>query len=266
MDVAEDTGNERWHQALAFLLAGVVVAAAVGLLRIVTDGGATSSPSDGATVSSWEEVSWDGGRLDRDRLTLYFTGAPPAPADNPCARAYEAVAEPTGGAMVVTVRGLAGSPMPPGQGCEDIGYARSVTVDLPEPLQGRTVIDGASGQRRAVSDVTLLLTPSWLPAGYDRSRKYVESQVGTALDTQEWALDGHPNEGLLVEQGSADELARPRSDAVVLRRPTVRGRAGDGLERQGIRRPRLRVLGRRSTRLPCLLERAPRASCCPPAR
>jgi hypothetical protein len=125
--------------------------------------------------------------------------------------------------MVVTLRPVAGPPLPPDQGCEDIGYDRTVTVDLPAPLQGRCVVDGASGQQQAISDAAELLTPSWLPAGYDLSWEYVESEIDTYLDTRTWALDGHPSERLLVEQGGVDEVGRPGLEPVVLDRPTVRG-------------------------------------------
>jgi hypothetical protein len=211
--------NERWRQAVAFVVAGVVVAAAVGLFRIVVDGGETPTASGDQTSALGGPVPWDGARRDGDRLTLYFTGARPLQADDPCSRAYEAVAEPTDDTMVLTVRPVAGSPLPPGQGCEDIGYSRSVTVDLPAPLRSRPIIDGASGERRSISDVAQLLTPSWLPAGYHFSWEYVESD----LDIQEWVMDGNPNVRLLVEQGGADEVGRPGLDPVVLDRPTVRG-------------------------------------------
>jgi hypothetical protein len=219
LGVAEDERNERWRRAVAFLVAGVVVAAAVGLFWIVTEGGETPTASGEETVASGEPVPWDGARRDGDRLTLYFTGARPAQADDPCSRAYEAVAEPTDDTMVVTVRPLAGSPLPPDHACTAEGYARSVTIDLPAPLRGRPIIDGASGQPRPISDVAGLLEPSWVPAGYHVSREYVWLDV----DTQEWARDGHPDERLRIEQVDVDKVARPGFDPVVLDRPTVRG-------------------------------------------
>jgi hypothetical protein len=203
---------------LAFLVVGIVVAAGVGLSWIVRDGSRTPNAS-GETIALEEPVSWEGGRLDRDRLTLYFIGARPAQAGDPCSRAYKAVVEPTNDAMVVSVRAVAGPPLLPGHGCTSEGYERSVTVDLPAPLQGRPIVDGASGQRRSISDVALLLRPSWLPAGYHPSGEHVHLDV----DTQEWTLEGHPDERLLVEQGDVDKVARPGFDPVVLDRPTVRG-------------------------------------------
>jgi hypothetical protein len=217
--MAEGERNERRRQVLVFLVVGVVVAAAAALLWTVTDGGETPNASDDATIALEEPVSWDGGRLDRDRLRLYFVGARPAQPGDPCSRAYEAVVEPTDDTVVVSVHPVAGPPLAPGQGCTAEGYARSVTVDLPEPLQGRPIVDGASGERRSISDVALLLEPSWLPTGYHRSREYVELDI----DTQEFALEGDPDVRLLVEQGDVDPLARPGFDPVVLDRPAVRG-------------------------------------------
>jgi hypothetical protein len=166
-------------------------------------------------------VRWDGARLVRgtpERLTLYFTGGPPGPPDQPCARTYQATATPGADKMTVTVRELPAPPLPPGHGCADVGYGRTVAVELPEPLGGRRVVDGATGKERPVIDAALLLTPSWLPAGYRFVREWVEAGV----DFREWAPD-EPDTRLLVDQGDAGKLARPGLDPVVLARPVVRG-------------------------------------------
>jgi hypothetical protein len=166
-------------------------------------------------------VRWDGARLVRgrpERLTLYFTGGPPGPPDQPCARTYQATATPSADKMTVTVRELPAPPLPPGHGCADVGYGRTVTIALPEPLRGRRVVDGATGKERPVIDAALLLTPSWLPAGYRFVREWVEAGV----DFREWAPD-EPDTRLLVDQGDAGKLARPGLDPVVLARPVVRG-------------------------------------------
>jgi hypothetical protein len=257
LDVAADERNGRWRQALAFLVAGVVVAAAVGLFWIVTEGGRTSSTADDATTAIEVPAPWDGARLGRNRLTLYFTGARPLQADDPCSRAYEAVAEPTDDMMVVTVRALAGSPLPPGQGCEDIGYDRSVTVDLPEPLEGRPVVDGASGQQRTVSNAAELLTPSWLPAGYHLSWEYVNSEIDTYIDRREWVVDGQPDVRLLVEQGDVDEVGRPGLDPVVLDRSTVRGMPATVWKTKGFDDLVCVSWAERLCGPPCVLERHP---------
>lgn len=230
VDVADDERIRRWRQALAFVAAGVVVAGAVGVLSLVTEGGgasrASGDASGGESTASIGTVPWDGARLEGDRLTLYFTGARPARAGDPCSRAYEAVAEPTEDTIVVTVRAFAPAPGPPDQPCTAVGYSRSVAVNLPEPLRGRTVVDGATGQRKTISDAAALLTPSWLPAGYHFSTESVTSDTDSSVHEQVWAQEGPSQTRLLVEQGGEDpnELGTPGFEPVVLDRPTVRGR------------------------------------------
>jgi hypothetical protein len=109
--------------------------------------------------------------------------------------------------------------LPPRHGCAAVGYERTVTIELPEPSRGRPVVDGATGEQRPVIDAALLLTPSWLPAGY----RFVRERVEFGIDFREWAPDGRPDVRLLVDQGDADKLARPGFDPVVLGRPVVRG-------------------------------------------
>jgi hypothetical protein len=120
--------------------------------------------------------------------------------------------------MSVTLRELSAAPLPPGHGCADVGYGRTISIELPEPLRDRLVLDGATGEQRPVIDAGLLLTPSWLPAGY----RFVSERVEFGIDSREWAPDG-PDERLLVDQGDAGKLARPGFDPVVLARPVVRG-------------------------------------------
>jgi hypothetical protein len=166
-------------------------------------------------------VRWDGARLvrgDPDRLTLYFVGGPPGRSDEPCARAYQATAQPSSDRMTVTLRELPSPPLPPGHGCALVGYGRTVTVELPEPLRGRPVVDGATGQERLVSDAALLLTPSWLPAGY----RFVRERVELGIDRRSWGPEW-PDVRLEVEQGDAGKLTGPGFDPVVLARPVVRG-------------------------------------------
>jgi hypothetical protein len=167
-------------------------------------------------------VRWDGARLVRgtlERLTLYFTGGPPGPPDQPCARAYQATATSSADRMTVTVRELPSAPLPPGHGCAAVGYGRTVTIELPEPLRSRQVVDGATGEQRPVIDAALLLTPSWLPPGYRFVREWVEF----GIDFRTWAPDRQQGVRLLVDQGDAGKLARPGLDPVVLARPVVRG-------------------------------------------
>jgi hypothetical protein len=213
----------------ALLAVGAIGAVVVGLVWVAGADGRASGRAGGGggadaaagSEARGQPVRWDGARLvrgDPERLTLYFTGGPPGPPDEPCARAYQATAAVSGDRMTVTVRELPSAPLPPGHGCADVGYGRTVTIELSEPLRGRPVVDGATGELRPVIDAGLLLTPSWLPAGY----RFVRERVEFGVDFREWAPDG-PDERLLVDQGDAHKLARPGFDPVVLARPVVRG-------------------------------------------
>jgi hypothetical protein len=211
----------------ALLAVGAIGAVVIGLVWTAgADGRASGRAGGGANADAGSEargqpVRWDGARLVRagaERLTLYFTGGPPGPPDEPCARTYQATAAVSGDRMTVTVWELPAAPLPPGQGCADVGYGRTVTVELPEPLRGRLVLDGATGEQRPAIDAALLLTPSWLPAGY----RFVTERVEAGIDFREWAPNG-PDERLLVDQGAAHKLGRPGFDPIVLARPVVRG-------------------------------------------
>jgi hypothetical protein len=210
----------------ALLAVGAIGAVVVGLVWIAGADGSQSGGAGGANAAAGSQargqpVRWDGARLvrgDPERLTLYFVGSPPGPPDDPCVRSYQATAAVSGDRMKVTVRELSAAPLPPGHGCAAVGYERTVTIELPEPLRGRLVLDGATGEQRPVIDAGLLLTPSWLPAGY----RLVRERVELGIDVQEWALEG-PEQRLSVDQGDADKLARPGFDPVVLARPVVRG-------------------------------------------
>jgi hypothetical protein len=232
LDVAERGLRSRWSLwpgTTAVLAAGAVGAVVVGLVWIAggdgrASGRASSANAAGTTGSQAQgaPVRWDGARLAHgrpERLTLYFTGGPPGPPDQPCAGTYQATAASTANRMTVTVRELPAAPLPPGHGCADVGYGRTVTIELPEPLRGRPVVDGAAGKERPVIDAALLLTPSWLPAGYRFVREWVEA----GIDFRTWAPDGQQDVQLLVDQGDADKLARPGLDPVMLARPVVRG-------------------------------------------
>jgi hypothetical protein len=229
LDMAEGGLRGRlWLRPMtsALLAVGAIGAVVVGPVWIAGADGRASGRAAGANADAGSQargqpVRWDGARLvrgDREPLTLYFTGGPPGPPDEPCARSYQATAAVSGDTMTVTVRELSAAPLPPGHGCADFGYERTVTIELPEPLRGRPVVDGATGEQRPVIDAALLLTPSWLPAGY----RFVSERVELGIDFREWAPEGS-EERLLVDQGDADKLARPGFDPVVLARPMVRG-------------------------------------------
>jgi hypothetical protein len=78
------------------------------------------------------------------------------------------------------------------------GYARSLTVTLPEPLWGRRLVDGATGRTMPVVD-TVLRQPSYLPAGY----RYLREEVDNEVSRRTWLRQGR-SQGLLdITQGGA---------------------------------------------------------------
>ena len=211
----------------ALLAVGAIGAVVVGLVWTAGAEGRASGRAGGANAAAagsqarGQPLRWDGARLvrgDPDRLTLYFTGSPPGPPDDPCARSYQATAAVNGDRMTVTLRELSAASLPPGHACAAVGYEGTATVELPEPLRDRLVLDGATGEQRPVIDAGLLLSPSWLPVGY----RFVRERVEHGIDSREWTLEG-PEQRLGVHQGDAGKLARPGYDPVVLARPVVRG-------------------------------------------
>jgi hypothetical protein len=228
--MAEPGRPGRWSPrsaTTALLAVAAAGAVAVGLLWVAAGTGrhqdrAANAEAAAGSPARGQPRRWDGARLvrgDPDRLTLYFVGAPPGPPDDPCARAYAATADPTAATVTVTLRELPGPTPPPEHGCTAIGHGRTVTIDLPEPLRDRPLVDGATGRQRPVLDAALLLTPSWLPPGY----RLVSERLESGVDIRQWAPD-RPDQRLLIEQGDADHLSRPGVDPIVLARPQVRGR------------------------------------------
>jgi len=243
--MVEQNGPRPWSRRLALvagcglLVAGVLAGAAV---RLSATGAADPPGAGGGGKAAGDagdrgrtqglvrvrEVAWVGARLegtDRRRLVLTFVGGgPPGAPVSRCAPDYQGTAAVSGATVTVTVHELA----PPSASqvfCTDVGYERSVEVDLPEPLRGRQVVDGADGRAKPVIDAATLRQPAYLPAGYH----FVGQRVGCgpgqdcALDQREWRR-GDSEDTLVLEQGDPDlarlDLAyRP----VVLARTTVRG-------------------------------------------
>jgi hypothetical protein len=168
------------------------------------------------------KVAWRGARLvTPQRLVVDFVGTPPdTPTDPHTPRpAYEGTAKATDATVTVTVTVAVHVPeLPPGSYRVGPGFRRTVVVELPEPLHGREVVDGASGQVKPIVDAALLWQPSYLPAGYGFGREWVEGQV----DRREWWKYGSRDEVLVVEQGPP-RLARLGYRPVVLARPVIRG-------------------------------------------
>jgi hypothetical protein len=101
--------------------------------------------------------------------------------------------------------------------CATVGYARSLTVTLPEPLRGRRLVDGASGRTMPVVDA-VLRQPSYLPAGYRYRREEVDGEVSRRT----WTRPARSEETLDLTQGGA-AVARLGDRPVVLQRTTVHG-------------------------------------------
>lgn len=69
--------------------------------------------------------------------------------------------------------------------CEAIGYIRDAVAPLPAPWGHRVVLD-PSGAVVPVVDGALLLSASWLPAGYQGGQIVVDGAGGTVGANQEW--------------------------------------------------------------------------------
>ena len=114
-------------------------------------------------------VAIEGLRTQGERsLLLAFVGGSPAlePSD-PCWVGYrpEVVASDT--QVVVTIQTIpSASPLPEFSGCTMEGYPRAMVVELPWPLDGRRVVDGATGEERHPFDGRTLLHPRALPPGW----------------------------------------------------------------------------------------------------
>lgn len=160
------------------------------------------------------KVAWRGARLVApQRLVVDFVGTPPATpialrAPRPT---YEGVAEATDATVIVTVA-MHLPELPPGSYRTGAGFRRTVVVELPEPLDGRGVVDGATGQLRPIVDAAMLQQPSSLPVGYRFGREWVDGDV----DRREWWKESARDEVLAGPPGD------PWGD-------------GDGLEVRGLR-------------------------------
>jgi hypothetical protein len=69
--------------------------------------------------------------------------------------------------------------------CEAIGYIRNAVAPLSVPWGHRLVVD-ASGAVVPVVDGALLLSPSWLPGGYQGGQIVVGGAEGKVGEAQEW--------------------------------------------------------------------------------
>ena len=164
-------------------------------------------------------VPWQGARLEGDgrRLVVSFTGGAPQGAPlGRCAPLYQGETVATNDTVTLTVSEWTTSQSSTAI-CAAVGYARSLTVTLPEPLWGRRLVDGATGRTMPVVD-TVLRQPSYLPAGY----RYLREEVDNEVSRRTWLRQGR-SQGLLdITQGGA-VVARLGDRPVVLMRTTVHG-------------------------------------------
>jgi hypothetical protein len=202
------------------LVAGLALAAP----RLLPAGGGVAGGGQdrkGPALVRAGTVHWQGARLEGDgrRLVVSFIGgAPPGAKLGPCSPLYKGEAVATNDAVTVTVSAWTTS-QPGTVACADIGYSRSLTVTLPEPLRGRRLVDGATGRTMPVVD-TVLRQPSYLPAGY----RFLREEVDGAVSRRTWSRQSRSQELLDITQGGAT-VARLGYRPVVLQRPTVHGAA-----------------------------------------
>lgn len=114
-------------------------------------------------------VAIEGLRTQGERsLLLAFVGGSPAvdPSD-PCWVGYRPEVVASDAQVVVTVHTVQSSALVPRlSGCTMEGYPRAMVVELPWPLDGRRVVDGATGEEHVPFDGSTLLHPRTLPPGW----------------------------------------------------------------------------------------------------
>jgi hypothetical protein len=105
--------------------------------------------------------AWASARTTPDgrKVLLQFIGAAPFMEGDPCTAEYSATAEETVEQVTVELSGV----RPGGDySCPAIGYLRSLTLDLAQPLGDRRML--ALGQVRDVYDGADLARVEWMPA------------------------------------------------------------------------------------------------------
>ena len=161
------------------MVGGALIAAlllgAIGCRSDGATGASGSATTDGAgppTTVTDQLVSGDlAALLDADgrSLTFHFTGGPSieSPADG-CQVGYVADAEETQPELRVRIRTTA--PILPADapevGCTLVGYDRTATLDLGDPLGDRRLVNAADDRTVGIFDGSTLAVPSWLPDGF----------------------------------------------------------------------------------------------------
>lgn len=115
--------------------------------------------------------AWSGVRTSEDgsSLIVFFVGAAEYQPGDQCSMRYIPTVEESDTEVHVAFRGERPGSSDGGEtySCRLIGYSRSVTVDLSQPLGDRTLI--VLGEQRDVFDGSTLTQPEWLPDGWQIS-------------------------------------------------------------------------------------------------
>jgi hypothetical protein len=242
--------SSRRRLSLILLLIGVAGVAAFGLPWVLSGGAggddATAAGGGSAAAGpapprqlSGPTVRWDGGLLEPgepERVTIYFIGGSrEGDPVGPCSPAYAAAVLPSPDVVKITLHTLPTESLPEGHGCARIGYQRSLVVPLPEPLRGRAVVDGATGERQELFDARLSLDPTYLPDGYRPARDEAGVMEPRGVFRRSWLRDVRPGKQAYLEVvlGDADLARRPTYREVILARPTVRGVAAKVYKSEG---------------------------------
>jgi hypothetical protein len=146
---------------------------------------------------------WQVVRLDGRQLVVGFRGGPSGQPVGSCSPAYEATVSDDAQLVHVTVHMLLPPKMLP---CRTINHhQRTLTVALPQPLRGRPLVDGGSGDARMLLGA-VVREPSYLPPGYQQGGyaagflrlghrmaawERVQRRANSAHD-QLWITQGHP--------------------------------------------------------------------------
>lgn len=122
----------------------------------------TSDP--GSTVTAGlASGAWASARTSADgrQVLVQVIGAAPFKAGDPCTADYSATTQETPEQVTVEISGVRPSGI---DICPSIGYPRSLTIDLAEPLGDRRFI--ALGEVRDVFDGADLARVAWMPASW----------------------------------------------------------------------------------------------------
>lgn len=147
--------------------------------------GSTAPPEVSATtvINDVPAGAWASARTNTNgrQVLVQIIGAAPFEAGDACTAEYSATAEETAEQVTVAITGV----RPSGSyECPDIGYVRSLTVDLAEPLGDRRLL--ALGQVRNVFDGADLATVAWIPATWSLRE---EGASGTSGWFRTWSPD-----------------------------------------------------------------------------